>query len=1143
MNKRLAALFVLLFLLALLPVSLTAKAETKLEIATAQEWEALAKACESDAYSKGLKVLLTADLDLSGTENAMIPLWQGVFDGQDHRISGLTIDEAGAVMGLFRRILPGGSVKNLNLEASMISGSAETLGGLAGQNEGRIENCRFSGRVEGKRLAGGLAGLNGPEGVISGCSAAGYVGGQHRIGGIAGENAGLIENSVNEAEVNTVYQVSSQTEYVVSVLNGEEILDITDIGGIAGLSSGSISGCENRGGVGYTRTAYNVGGIAGRMSGHVADCRNEGKVKGRKDTGGIVGQMEPEGSWSYSTARLELLNQQLEDLHQAIDTAALHGIESQSSLMTDLEALRDSFGLIRGEVAVISQETEDWVNGNLGAVNQISSRLQAFMKGMAPVTDKLSAFSSGIGNTLSIFEDMTEILKCMISEAGSGSDDFKASLASLREVFATARSSLEQADAAFKALGDVDQNLKDEKKALSDLSASFSGLASSFGGLGGDLAGFKMGPLPDPDKEEDPAEAYRRLIYDTLQDFLGIFQSNTPAFNNSFAQIGSAFTTLASTLDVTAAQLDAGLIGQAVQHIGEAVSGIKPALSSLEDTASHMENALSHLKGAGEKLSEAADSSKGLSEALRGALWNLSGAFSSLSGYFSAAGQEEALEFKTISEAQSQAMKRFFEELDALNTRVGSLNADLADVALLQDIKDIAAAAFSLSLTLLDTVYGVTSGGEGLPRARDISALEDESRTKGAVDRCLNYGSVQAETNVGGVVGSIALEISTDPEDELSLKSLAVGAEYLIFAVIRRCENYGDISAVRSAAGGIAGRMDYGAVLSGLSAGSIEAAEGYAGGIAGRCEGLIASSTARNNLKGASYLGGIAGLGQDIKDCLALPYFESQGAFQGAIAGQAEGEVRKNYYAESPVGGVNGFSFAGEAERIEFEELVAKSAGSQLLKDVEVRFEVEGVLLETRSVPFGTGLESLPEVADKDGRIWRWEEFDRTHIYFSRTVRGSYVRPLSTLSDGLDPPLVLVEGVFSEEDRLEVRWLSEEELKEKAAPLLTEGRGLLGFYQLQVPGYQESLKIHLRAEGGLLYDVSGSVPVEIPWTREASYLVFEGVSGGFYVLIKEERPLIWPYAAAGGVLLGACLAAWLIRRRKKNKAAEAVHED
>ena len=93
---------------------------------------------------------------------------------------------------------------------------------------------------------------------------------------------GLELESLALADLSTMELTNAEDENVVS-----------DSGGIVGFSKGVVSGCVNRGTVGYPHFGYNVGGIAGRQSGYLTGCENRGEIHGRKDVGGIVGQMEP----------------------------------------------------------------------------------------------------------------------------------------------------------------------------------------------------------------------------------------------------------------------------------------------------------------------------------------------------------------------------------------------------------------------------------------------------------------------------------------------------------------------------------------------------------------------------------------------------------------------------------------------------------------------------------------------------------------------------------------------------------------------------------------------------------------------------------------------------------------------------------
>ena len=101
-----------------------------------------------------------------------------------------------------------------------------------------------------------------------------------------GENHGVVINCGNDANVNTTVDQNEVdlSELTLNDLIGtENAADITDIGGIAGTSSGVVRACLNRGTVGYLHIGYNIGGIVGSQTGYVEGCVNYGPVYARKE--------------------------------------------------------------------------------------------------------------------------------------------------------------------------------------------------------------------------------------------------------------------------------------------------------------------------------------------------------------------------------------------------------------------------------------------------------------------------------------------------------------------------------------------------------------------------------------------------------------------------------------------------------------------------------------------------------------------------------------------------------------------------------------------------------------------------------------------------------------------------------------------
>ena len=219
----------------------------------------------------GTSAKLMADISLEGKSWTPVgyyfsPLKQysyaGTFDGGGHTISNLKIESSDSKsLGLFGGIAPDGVVKDLILKDVYIYVNVDmyyAVGGIAGYNEGTIENCSVSGSVSGNRCVGGIAGVN--EGIITAC-------------------------------YNTGDVYSESGDY---------------IGGIAGGNDGTITACYNTGDV-YSESGDYIGGIAGGNNGTIIACYNTGDVSGSLNIGGIVGQNYSENItacyWSGETPK------------------------------------------------------------------------------------------------------------------------------------------------------------------------------------------------------------------------------------------------------------------------------------------------------------------------------------------------------------------------------------------------------------------------------------------------------------------------------------------------------------------------------------------------------------------------------------------------------------------------------------------------------------------------------------------------------------------------------------------------------------------------------------------------------------------------------------------------------------------------
>jgi len=148
----------------------------------------------------------TADIDMTGitftpigkdSSGQDINGFKGTFNGNGYIISNLTINTTTyqTHQGLFGAIDRGGTVKNVALVGGSMTNNVSYSGGIAGYNNGMIENCYNTGIINSSNgFLGGIVGMNGSAGTIQNCYTTGNISGLSYLGGIAGSNGGTIKN-------------------------------------------------------------------------------------------------------------------------------------------------------------------------------------------------------------------------------------------------------------------------------------------------------------------------------------------------------------------------------------------------------------------------------------------------------------------------------------------------------------------------------------------------------------------------------------------------------------------------------------------------------------------------------------------------------------------------------------------------------------------------------------------------------------------------------------------------------------------------------------------------------------------------------------------------------------------------------------
>lgn len=323
MKKIAITILVIMFIMITGTIGEVLAADTPTEtivINTAEELKNFAKQVNQGNNYQGITVELASDIDLKGTkENQWIPIggsdmeagnqaiespnkkpFKGTFDGKNHTISGMYIDNNESHNGLFG--LNEGKIRNLSVKNSYIKSRKAYAGGIAAISyQGEIENCYNEATIDissdGSGANGGIVGnLNLSD--IKHCVNKGKITGENTggIAGIAGYSFGsIIEDSWNLGEIsgNVSYVggivAMCQTTDVFQCYNTGKITGIRKVGGIASNLTrfANMGNCYNAGTIQLNQTEGKEGYIGGLISDvvladdsyKVANCYNVGEIK------------------------------------------------------------------------------------------------------------------------------------------------------------------------------------------------------------------------------------------------------------------------------------------------------------------------------------------------------------------------------------------------------------------------------------------------------------------------------------------------------------------------------------------------------------------------------------------------------------------------------------------------------------------------------------------------------------------------------------------------------------------------------------------------------------------------------------------------------------------------------------------------
>ena len=1017
--------------------------ESTLTITSLNDFIAFSKLCTLDTASRGKTVSLECDIDFSSTDFSPIPTFGGRFIGNGYTISGIKLERDGSRIGLFRCVQNGAVISSLNVKGDITPGGTKShVGGIAGENSGTIENCTFEGNIKGENLVGGIVGLNCENGRIISSSSFGSIIGENSTGGIVGKNEGFLQDCANNADVNTSYEEKKKDlsemdieadapleNYKTEKEENEEesILGHTDTGGITGYNSGIIQGCINNASVGYRHVGYNVGGISGRQSGYILGCVNKGFVQGRKDVGGISGQAEPYLLLQTSENSMQNIRTELDKLHTTVDRlvgdtdnlgdefrkdfdsiiAQAENAKSSAKSLIDrsTDFADDNLSQINAQAAILSntldkltpafEALEDAGGGTADAIGEIGDALDKINVYTPDLTDEIDQICDAL-NTMSRSE--SSVIRAA-SRARWAIDDLSSAI-SFNDVTAVRRA----AEDLAKALSDIVKSREDIQKSVNAVLEIIKSKPDSFAALYIDVKVI-LSELENISKNIGDTVDALKTVHDSLSAMAKNLDISLASFRSAASNMDTALTSLENAM---------GYITKGMTQISSALRSASDKLGEYtDDVSNQLNDAKNDLSKAADNLAYSVDDICSAIDTIKQIIFDLS--------------NEEVLSFVKLGDDFKQDSENLFDALTGISSSIRSLKTTLSNSGdnLSTDITKIS-RTFNSVMNMLTGAAEDLTGNDLTDIFVDVSEENIENTKQGKIDGCQNLGNVEADRNTGGIVGSMAIEYSKDPEDEAE-KPDGLNFTYLTKAILQDCINDGSIKGKKDCAGGIVGLSELGTVYECENYGSAESTNGnYVGGIAGKSEASIRKSYSKCSVAGKRYAGGIAGKANDISTSYSISVV-SGNEYTGAVCGDAENtsKLRGNRFVDNGLGAADSISYSGCAEPIEFEELVNMPNIPKRFVSFTVTFIADGAVIGSQSMEYGESVERIkyPDIPEKDGMFGVWPPLGSNIITENLEITCEYKPYITILSseeknENGKLSIALAEGRFTDSAKL-----------------------------------------------------------------------------------------------------------------------------
>lgn len=1137
-------------------------------IRNAEDFKEFSRDCWLDTWSQNKKVYLTEDISLSGENFVSIPTFGGYFDGQGHTISGFTVYKPVSYVGLFNYTQKSAVIANLRVEGNVRpTGKQMVVGGIVGDNSGILLNCIFDGTVEGSDYVGGIAGYNEISGVLMDSETIGEITGAHYTGGIAGDNVGNIVGCLNKADVNISNEDTAKSledinleQYTTGILNsldrdedekGDKLSttdNTVDSGGIAGLSTGIIQNCVNEGTIGYEHVGYNTGGIVGRQSGYVYACANKGRVYGRKDVGGIVGQAEPYIAIDLSEDIVLQLSDHIDTMHDQVEKMLDDAGDQSDMISNRLSVIRDFADKAIDDTHVLADRTIDWTDSMMDSVNEAVNRFDYVLDETAKddgVIDHMTDAASDVKDTAKELGDMVQamdIYQYMTPEEQVLYNDAKAAIENGGKEHAGYAADATEAYEHYFISKAADGNpLEYDLKPVTAAgmqsdrpTAGYDDVLAS-GSIYLEITGW----VHESDGQSFPlSDGSERAAADQEVQRSAAEQMASDTYRSDIAKKASEYAD---------DQYQSA-------HGKEYKIDMKDQLETMTDIASRhtaqmTEEAREQLGDAVDSAEDAADNLHDAGEGTRDVLRTLN--------------EKEDITFPRLGDDYHSTTGSLNSNLKNISENMGYLNDEMSSSGDLigDDLSDINDEFSEIMRLYTDAMDGVLD--------MDYSNIyEDESEENAeecidsTVADCVNNGRVEADLNVSGIAGTMAIEYDFDLESDVTgIDDARANSTFLTKCVLRQNVNQANVTAQKSYVGGVCGLQEMGMVLRCENYGRIESTSGdYVGGIAGQSLSHIKNSYAKCTVSGGEYVAGIAGYGYGIENCCAMIKVKEAEAFSGAIAGKVtdNAEIADNLFVSDEIAGIDRISYSGVAEPVSYKTLLETEGLPTKFRNMKITFYADDEEVGTAECSFGgsVALDKYPTIPVKEGFYADWDNKELVDVRVDEDVTVEYVRYLTTLAGSFlrenNQSSILVDGMFAQEDEITVEKLGTADVQVSLSDA-QEPEELTECWQIEIPDDGgESHQIRYQAprgqtEGVEIYvqDTGASGWKKAETELMGIYFLFPAEGNSVKIAVSVTQKGIMDYIAfiiAGAVALILLIVLIVHKKRKKRRAKKAETE-